>query len=317
MNLVQLDLNLLVALRALLAEKNVTRAGAVIGRSQPAMSAALARLRELFRDELLVRRGREYQLTPRAEQLALQVDEVLSQVEHMVGEGGDFDPCRDARRFTVSTSDYATLLLLEPLLERVEALKARASFEFVAVGMESMAAVQSGDVDLALAPVEPDPNLESEIIFRDRWVCAFAADHPTLRGDRLGRRQYEHLPHISVSFGLSGRSNADLEAERMGIQRRIVATAPSFLVLPFLLRGTSLLALMPRRLGERFRQSAGLKLCKPPFPLPELAERMIWNAKLTSDPAHRWLRTAFREAARHGPGRPRRPRARRDPRRSS
>ncbi len=302
MNLAQLDLNLLVALRALLTERNVTRAGALVARSQPAMSASLARLRELFGDELLVRSGREYQLTPRAEQLADQVDEVLSQVERMVSEQSDFDPRRDARRFTVSTSDYAALLLLEPLLEDLESLAPGVSFEFVPIGAESISALQSGAVDLALAPVEPGPQLESEIIFRDHWVCAFAANHPTIRGDRISTRQYGLLPHISVSFGSDTHSNADVEAERLGLHRRIVAAAPSFLVLPFLLRGTSLLALMPRRLGERFRKAAGLKLCKPPFPLPELKERMIWNPKLTSDPAHRWLRNALRDAGSHSRG---------------
>ena len=92
---------------------------------------------------------------------------------------------------------------------------------------------------------------------------------------------------------------ADEEVECLGIERRIVATTPSFLLLPFLPRGTSLLALLQARLGERFREEVGLQICRPPFPLPEIELRMIWSPTLTSDPAHRWLRETLREAASH------------------
>ena len=95
------------------------------------MSAALSRLRDLFADELLLRVGREYQLTPRAERLFIQVEEVLSRVEQMIGDAETFDPARDARRFTISSSDYTSLLFLEPLLERVEPLAPAVSFWFV------------------------------------------------------------------------------------------------------------------------------------------------------------------------------------------
>ncbi len=116
----------------------------------------------------------------------------------------------------------------------------------------------------------------------------------------MGRRQYEQLPHVMVAFGPGeAMSTADVEVERLGIERRVVATTPSFLLLPFLLRGTSIVTLLPRRLGERFREDAGLQLCRPPFPLPQIDIRMIWSPTLTSDPAHRWLRETLREAARH------------------
>ena len=116
----------------------------------------------------------------------------------------------------------------------------------------------------------------------------------------MGRRQYEQLPHVMVAFGPGeAMSTADVEVERLGIERRVVATTPSVLLLPFLLRGTSILALLPRRLGERFREDAELQLCRPPCPLPQIDVRMIWSPTLTSDPAHRWLREALREVARH------------------
>ena len=206
MRLSQLDLNLLLALRALLVEKNVTRAGIAVGLSQPAMSAALSRLRDLFADELLLRIGRGYKLTPRAERLLGQVEEVLSRVEQMIS-AETFDPARDARAFTIVTADYATLLLLEPLLERVEPLAPAVSFWFVPPSEDMMEGVQSGKIDLVLAPFDSVPQLESEVLIRDRWVCALAADHPTIKGGRVGRRQYEQLPHVMVAYGPAERAH--------------------------------------------------------------------------------------------------------------
>src|SRR5215471_6463855 len=173
MNLGRLDLNLLVALEALLDEAHVTRAAQRVSISQPAMSDALHRLRQLFGDELLVRVGREYQLTPLALELREPLHDLMQMAEEIVQRRESFSPERDSRLFTVVTSEYSAYVLVQPLLQRLASEAPGVSVRLQRPTRGEPEKITS-DVNLGLwpSPAAADLGLPSEILFHDRWVCA-------------------------------------------------------------------------------------------------------------------------------------------------
>jgi LysR family nod box-dependent transcriptional activator len=285
MSLSQMDLNLLVALDALLREKNVTRAGEAIGLSQPAMSSALARLRRLFGDELMVRVGRDYHLTPLGLELRGRISEILHLIEQTVEHRPEFHPKTDTRRFKIAASDYATFLVLQPLLERVFLEAPGVSFEILPLpGLDGLS---TGDVDLGIWPAEvpASEQFASQILFYDKWVCAVWSGLPDI-GDKLTMEKYLSLPHLSYGPGGTG----ERAFNEMAIQRRVELTMQSFFLLPFMLQGTHLVTLMHERLGKRMAEVADIRLLEPPFEPPVVSESMLWHPSRTSDPGHTWLR---------------------------
>src|SRR5271165_3577953 len=172
MNLAQVDLNLLVALDALLRERSVTRAGKRIGLSQSAMSAVLARVRELFGDQLLVRVGREYQLTPVALGLTEPVQEILGLVERTIRDRSPFEPKTAQRQFTIAAADYALAVIVQPLLERLAEGAPGVSLRFRPLQEDMPRLLGLRRVDLAILPAGALEGFPSQELFRDEWACA-------------------------------------------------------------------------------------------------------------------------------------------------
>ena len=298
MNLVQFDLNLLVALDALLRERNVTRAGHRVGLSQPAMSGTLARLRELFRDDLLVRVGRNLELTPLAQELGEPLRQCIERIENMIEHRRAFAPACEERIFTVAASDYATYLLLPPVLERLTREAPGIRVKFTRLDGRSMELLGEGRVDFVVMPSEIETNYPGELLFIDRWVCAAWSKHPDL-GKRLTREEFGNLPHLGFELPeRDGHSVADDHLSGLQIRRNIAATTESFLVAPFLLRGTRLITVAHQRLAERVKAAADIELFEPPYPMPDIHESIYWNPRHSSAAPHKWLRTLFVEAAR-------------------
>lgn len=289
MDLWKIDLNLLVVLDVLLQTRNLTQAGKRLGRTQPAMSDALRRLRELLGDELLVRVGARYDLTPRAQQLVDPLRRVLSSVEDTLGARPSFDPATDEREVHVVCSDYVATVVLAPLLSALQREAPRVRMRVSGMSERAAAAVREGDVDLLIAPTGLERKLSDEVLFRDGWACVACARHPRL-GRALTLARYLAEPHLEVRLDDPWPSLADLAVARHGHARRIEACAPSFLVALHLLRGTQMLALVPARLAERACKPLGLRSYPPPFELPRLQESMVWHPRRDVDPAHAWLR---------------------------
>jgi DNA-binding transcriptional LysR family regulator len=292
-----LDLNLLLALDALLETRNVTQAGRRIGRSQPAMSDALRRLRELLGDELLVRVGRRFEPTARARQLSDPIREILTRVERTLAERPLFEPARDRRVFSVAVSDYAALLVIGPLLERLGREAPGVELALQPINRRTIDGLGSGEVDLLILPRRESARYPSQHLFSDRWMCAIWSRHPDV-GSRMTRERYLELPHLLVRLeGPNLESTSELHLERLGITRRVQAAAASFVVVPFLLTGTRLVALLQERLGRRLARHCAIRLLAPPVKMPAIEERMFWNPRHSSDPAHAWLRGALQEVA--------------------
>jgi DNA-binding transcriptional LysR family regulator len=298
MNLSQFDLNLLVSLDALLIERNVTRAGQRVGLSQPAMSGTLSRLRDLFKDELLVRVGRQLELTPLAQELAPQLRLQLQGVEDLMNARRSFIPSSEARTFSIAASDYVVFLLLQPLVARMAEAAPGIKLQFVRLEAHSADRLGEDAVDFVILPSYLQTPFPSADLFKDQWVCVVWSGNPRV-GKTLTEAQYLELPHLAFSLPNEGSgSAADVHLSQLGVQRRIAAWTESFILSPFLIRGTEMVTLMHARVARALEGAADARIISPPYDLPEIQETLLWNPRRTADPPHVWMREQIMAAAR-------------------
>ncbi len=291
MNLKSVDLNLLVALDALLAERNVTRAAERLSLGQPAASAALRRLRRLFGDPLLVRRGRTMELTPLAQSLVVPLRSVLVGIDDLVSARPRFNPDCDQRTFSLIASDYVALVLLRPLIARLDTVAPNVRVSVSPVTPRFRDMLGRGEVDLVLFPIEVDPALRSfphRELFTDRYVCAVWDQHPEVRGE-VSLEMLSALPYLSYNPDVL-TSYVEAQLDAAGVERNVEISTQTFVVAPMLLRGTRLVAMLHERLARELQQAAELRLLEPPLPLKPITEVMFWHPRFDSDPGHRWLR---------------------------
>ena len=300
MNLGGLDLNLLVALDALLSERSVTRAAQRVGLSQPGMSNALARLRRLFGDPLLVRQGAMLVPTARAEALIGPVQEALELIRSALDAPLRFDPATDRRSFRLSCSDYSVLMLIGPLVRGLGADAPGVVVEVLPRLADAGRALLNGDVDLVIEPPEimGETDLESLRLWDDRWECCVWEGNTSV-GERMTMERYTALGHLIYSMGSAGQPVAlpDLHMARLGVPRRIEVSVESFLLAPFLLQGTDLVTLIPKRAEAFLRRTGDIRVLESPVELPPLVEMLWWHSRANADPAHAWLRTRIGEVA--------------------
>jgi DNA-binding transcriptional LysR family regulator len=289
MSLRGVDLNLLVTLDALLRERNVTRAGKRVGLSQPAVSAALARLRQTFADPLLVRVGREYRLTPRARDLAAPLQAALSSLEQTLDGGAAFDHASAQQEFRIACSDYTMLVFLQPVIARLSHIAPGVRLHLRVADSSVGRQLANGQVDLSIQPVGVLGEFSSLRLFSDSWVCAVWRGN-TQVSDQLTHAQWCSLPHATFGYGRSGISLGDLQLGSFATERTRALVCGSFLALPLLLRETQLVALLPRRLAELLQSAGDLRFVKPPLDIPEFAQAMTWSPAYTSNAAHAWFR---------------------------
>ncbi len=285
------DLNLLLPLKVLLEEGNVTRAGQRLELSQPAMSAALARLRRRFDDELLVRAGRDYELTPFARDLLPEVQHALRLMGRALDLEDEFDPATSSRTFRLSMSDYAISVVHEPLVRLVatEAPGVRLSIDHLGPDARTSDRVLL-DHDALIAPLGFGFPGESRPLWRDRMVVLADRSNPRLVDGRLTLQDLAALPHAVAGFGPGILTPVDRAFGEHGIDRRIALEVYGFLPLPFVIEGTTMVAVVPELLARmHLRERGPLVLVEPPFGEVLLAEGYWFAADRLSDPAHRWL----------------------------
>jgi DNA-binding transcriptional LysR family regulator len=283
-----IDLNLLAVLGALLEHRNVTRAGERLRLSQPTMSGALARLRQHFGDELLVRSGREYQLTPLASGLLPAVREALGQVERTLSVPAEFDPATSGRRFSIAISAQS-ILALSGLLARVHELAPGVRLDTWPITTTLLETDQSLlGYDVLIGPEGFRADGDPEVVLRDRVVYVADPANPWLRDGRLAVEDLAVLPHAAARLPQAALVTAALA--RLGVTPRVVATSGGWLPLPFLVAGTDLVAAVPERLASRVSAAAGVTLVEPPFGVVELVEAAWWHPMHATDPALTWLR---------------------------
>lgn len=305
MQLNRFDLNLLIALDALLHEKNVTRAAERVYVSQPAMSAALQKLRDYFSDPLLVRVGRDMELTPRGLSLVEPVREALLSIQATLGTQPTFDPATFKRSFTIIVTDEAAPRLLPPVLKKLTREAPGIQCQLEHVTQTSINRIEYGDADLCLCLDSPRffglkayPETLRIVELRPvRWVCVVSQDHPSV-AEEMTEKQYMSLPHIFGRPSGYGASADELVHRLTNRSLDVRATGQSLLELPFLIQGTPLVATIPERLARMLATTLPLKILPLPFELTLSKELVIWHKRNEPDPGHAWLRALFIEVAR-------------------
>lgn len=282
------DLNLLLAARALLEEANVTRAGERLRMGQSTMSIALSKLRAQFDDELLVRVGRDYELTPFARQLLPRIQATLPLIDQLLGrtDGPDRDGGR--RRFAIQLTDYAAVEI-RPLLRALDELADLRLDLIRGPGQAGPAERDLFNRDFVIAV--PGVGIEGHSIelFRDEYVVVADRDHPSIVDGRIGMADFLRHPHAQFDLG-QALNPVQRRMRELDLAFEVRVSTSSQLPLPAIVAGTELLAVVPRRLAERSAAATGTIAVPTPFESVELIERLWWHAAHAHDPAHRWFR---------------------------
>ena len=294
----KLDLNLVVVLEALLAERNLTRAGERVGMTQPAVSSALTRLRELYHDPLLEREGRGFVLTPRAESLIPVVAECMVEVQRTFDVLPDFDPATSTRTFLVSASDYVLSEITSPLLSLLAREAPLTSIEFDPLPVE--ATVTPVDLlrrDLMIVGTGRGVPGKRASLFSDRFVCVVDQNNPALRDGELSLEALARLAHVRSVFGPQVSTHVDDMLSAADIAPRVALTVQGFLPVPFAIAGTPWVGWVPERTAMRYADSLGLVIAQTPIKPSVLVEAAHWHPSKSADPSLQWLVRQLRATA--------------------
>lgn len=303
-SLASLDLNLLVFLRELLRERNVTRAAERVGVSQPTASAALSRLRRHFDDQLLVRSRGSYALSPLATQLAVQVEPVCTSLEQLFATNPEFCPGKSEREFSLLMPDYVIAALGEQLSRTMyqAAPSMRLHIRVVREGLPSDLRETLRVIDGLISAPKAElyaPGIRSLELFRDRWVCVVAQDNPV--GDRLQLSDLERLPWVVPHHpdgGYPPSSPLGPLMARLANRPRVAVRVDSYQAVPRFVAGTDRIAIMQGRLARLLPQHCGLRVLECPGDPPPIVEVLWWHVQKEHDEAHRWFRSVVARAAR-------------------
>ena len=287
----RLDLNLLIALDALFKDKSVTRAAAKLNMTQPAMSGALSRLRENFDDPLLVRVGHQLELTPRAEALVEPVHDIILRIDSAMDVEPGFDPAKSKRRFVIVASDYVIRVFLLDVLRKIRKIAPRMTFEFRNSSLNAMAKLEAGEIDFIIGPaIDTIPDHPHAELFEDTYSVVAASENSVI-GDTLTIDEFSMLGHVTFRAADGSTPWADRWLSReYGESRQIAIATYSFDMLPRMIVGTDLIALLQTRLAVRYSEIMPLKIYEPPLDVPKLTEVLQWNRYRDDDPASQWLR---------------------------
>ena len=298
MNLTTFDLNLLVTFDALITERNVTRAGQKIGLSQPAMSAALGRLRYVLKDELFIRCGKSMQPTPRALQIADAVRSILNQIETSITPQ-TFDPSITTRTFRIAMNDLGAALFTPPITHHVGTAAPNISFEVLhADEVRAVELLEEGTADVAMVLYRGHSSRrQSTLLYHSPFVCAVRRTHPQAKR-RLTLEEFANLPRVAIAQrGDPGEHIENILAQH-GLTQRITMVVPHYLAVPFIVAQTDLVAVLPLKLVQRLEASARICTIEAPFPEVNAPIHLVWNSAVTNDPANRWIRSMILDVVR-------------------
>lgn len=294
----KLDLNLLVALDALLTERSITRAAERVHLSQSAMSNALGRLRDYFEDELLVQVGRKLEMTPRAAVLHEAVRDVLLRIDTSIAAQPQFDCATSDREFRLCVSDYTMEVLIPRALAIAAHQRSTVRFRLLPQVAAPARALEQGEADLLVIPTAYcSPDHPTETLYTDDFVCVVWSESSHAR-QGLSFERYAGAGHVVMQ-----PVNTDQPAfeswfvQRYGLSRRIEATTYSFAALPFLVVGTECVATVHAMLANAVKAALPITLLPLPLPMPAFEQAMQWHKYRSLDPGLLWLRRLMQQAA--------------------
>ncbi len=290
-----IDLNLLTVFEAVYSTGNITRAAEILGVTQPTISNALSRLRERVGDPLFVRQGKGVTPTPRAQEMIGAVRAALQLLTSSLDSQADFDPAASNRHFRMVMLDQLEPVMMPPLVRRIQSFRG-VTLEMLHIAYENvMEGLQSGVIDLALAPHLPDVRgMRQEIIGHAKAVMVARRDHPEIDGS-ISLEQFQSIGQIALIPKLRSMTRIDEYLRSQGISRHITYTSSKFWSFPHLLATTDLIAILPGDFAEEAAQFFPLQILPVPFPVPEQQIYMIWNEDREKDVGLRWLRQQIAE----------------------
>jgi len=296
MDLHGIDLNLLVAFDALLAERSVTRAGARIYRSQPAVSAALARLRLLLKDELFVRGPNGLQPTPRALDIGEPLSLALAEIQRILQFTQAFDPGSSPATFSIALSEHPAFVLLPRLIAFLAEVAPHVALHVSSFTArdDAVALLDAGEVDLAVGvpPTVSSGRILTQLLFEENFVCVLRKSHPAVQVP-LTLDAFVELKHLLVSpenerFGL-----VDAQLAQRGLQRRLGLTLPHMYAAPMLVAQSNMVATLMHGVVLASGYAAELSVQPPPLELAPVPFVLAWHRRNDAHPAQRWLRDSI------------------------
>lgn len=308
MNIAKVDLNLLVYLDVLLREGSVTRAANQLSITQPAMSNGLKRLRDLFKDPLLVRTSDGMTPTQRALEIQPVVRDVLAKLESTIQPTTEFLPESSSRTFRIMASDYAESTLLLEVIRRLSDTAPNITLDVITPSDVTFHDVEHGKVDMAINRFEELPlSFHQKVVWYDTFSCVIKRDNPIL--NQFDLQQYLAGQHIWVSktgFGVGVGVDpnevqklgwVDAELTKLGKKRDIRVFTRHYHVALQLAKAQNLIATLPSKAANLYKQDPEVEILAPPFDIPPIALKMAWSALLHHDAGHIWLRRLIAEVA--------------------
>lgn len=303
MNLLRFDLNLLLVLDALIRENSTTLAGHRIGLSQPAVSAALRRLRDALNDPLFVRHGQRLEPTPYAQSLELPLRNILDQLASVLSGPDQFDPMTAVETFKISGSDFFSEMLIPALVDRLSLEAPNVIVQMVDLVPDNfVGTLESYEVDMALVPRLQHPEwIEFQPLFNSSFAMIARSGHARLKreglsdGETVPMDLFCDLGHVLFSPEGKLKTMGDAALAKAGRERRVATTMPSFYGVCRAVAQSDNVALIPQQLAHGLKDKLGLDVFAPPLPMPLPLIGMIWHKRASNSPAHRWFRGVIAE----------------------
>jgi DNA-binding transcriptional LysR family regulator len=293
MNLYGLDLNLLVAFDALMEERSVTQAAKRVGLSQPAMSNALRRLRDMLEDEVLVREGHGMRPTPRALELERPIRLALRGIHDALEPAEEFDPAKSDRVFWLGGRDYIEAVLMPTLMRRLMLVAPGVDVRVrPSPGLRApLRELEEGQFDLAVSyfPGLDSEYREQQTLFHEGFRVIARMDHPAIDDD-LTLELFAELPHLLLAPQGGEVSPTDAALAARGLSRRVALTVANFMAAPQVVAETDLISVLPTRIAMGLARWLPIRLFHPPLELGGADISMLWNERTSDDPSLRWLR---------------------------
>jgi DNA-binding transcriptional LysR family regulator len=297
------DLNLLRVFDALLISGSVSAAASRLNLSQPATSAALARLRKSFGDPLFVRNGNRMVATSLAQELRPRVAHILQEIGEALSSSAHFTAATTSRRFRIGANDYATLILLAPLAQRFQREAPRATLEIMPLTATPQTGLDTRELDLVIADRWYARDIRDlETLFHETYVSVARANHPRL-SRKPSLEEFLSADHALISSYGSIPGVVDHALESMGRTRRIALTVPHYVVAPSVVSQTDLIMTLPSRMVTHGLDARGLRIFEPPITLDGFDVVMASHVRSSTDAAIQWLKQIVRVVA-NGIGKP-------------
>ena len=282
------DLNLFIAFDVIYTEKNLTKSGQVLGITQPAVSNALARLRDLFNDELFIRTSRGMIPTPVANQLIGDIRNALSLIQNTISVSEKFDPSTAEMTFKISIGDTSEYRLLPLLIKELAEIAPRVKVEtYLTPRKDAPRELASGAIDFSIdPPLQSDQHLKHEKIYQEDYVMIVRKDHPILKKQKITIEDYLDLSHIHISNRKTGMGHVDMTLYKLGLSRDIYLRAQHFLVAPYIVEQSD----MAITTTKGFAVDRNLAWRELPFDIDPLVLHLYWHENNDNESSSKWMR---------------------------